>query len=155
MQLKSGEEVVDRYKSHVHPGVKELLRKCFTRIDSFDREYFAEEIDLGRVIGKTICVHTYPGNEIVYARRRGRNGHSRFVMNRHPESTSKVTVILKKVEENGSYILITAFVGKLAEPEPWDRNATEKTRQFWDCHALVWGSEKIVPGTLTRECPWQ
>lgn len=29
-----------------------------------------------------------------------------------------------------------------------------ETFEFWSSHALVWGSEPIVPGTETATCPW-
>jgi hypothetical protein len=88
------------------------------------------------------------GDEIVFAKRPGRFGLTRFVKNRKPEPCSKVVVILKK----GNYdevVLVTAFVGHRPEPEPWDRNATAKSQAFWSTRALVWGSEPIVPGTET------
>ncbi|HOZ36467.1 MAG TPA: hypothetical protein PLR18_01395 [bacterium] len=63
-------------------------------------------------------------------------------------------MILKKAEDVGGYILITAFVGGLSEPEPWDRNTTPASADFWANHALIWGCEPIVSGTETTRCPW-
>lgn len=154
LRLKSGEQVVDRYRSHLHDGVVALLPVALGQIESQGREFFSTQVDFGRVIGKTICVETGPNDEIVFAQRRGRAGLSRFILNRHPTSTSSLVIILKKAEDDNLYVIVTAFTGALPEPEPWDRNATERSREFWSTHALVWGVEKIVPGTLTRECPW-
>ena len=67
-------------------------------------------------------------------------------------SIEDVVVILKRTEEYG-YVLLTAFIGKKAEPEPWDRSATEKSVEFWSVRALIWGHEPVVPGTETSECP--
>ena len=77
----------------------------------------------------------------------------REVIHRSPEPTQKVTVILK-AGDAGDYVLITAFIGASAEPEPWDRNATPQSVAFWNSHALVWGSEPVVPGTETDRCSW-
>ena len=154
LKLASGEPVIDRLLSHVHGEVAALLPAALAKVKSGCRQFFVEEVDFGRPIGETVCVVTGPGDEIVYAKRPGRWGHTRFVKNRQPEKYSSFVVILKKAEENDVYILITAFVGHRPEPEPWDRNATEKSREFWNTHALVWGSEPTIPGAETSQCPW-
>ncbi len=152
-KLRSSEQVVDRHRSHLHAGVAQYLSEVFGRIDSGKRSFFVSTIDLGRVVGRNSCVQVGEDDEIVFAQREGRKGLSRFVQNREPEPCSVVTVILKK-GDNGEYILITAWVGLQAQPEPWDRNATEQSVAFWTKSALVFGSEPIVQGTLTTQCPW-
>jgi hypothetical protein len=152
--LKTGENVVDRYQSHLHNDVLQILPGALSKVESNGRKFIVEEIQMGRIIGETICVATKPGDQIVYAKRPKRFGLTRFVKNQKPELSSSVVTILKKAEEGDFFILITAFIGNIAEPEPWDRNATEKSRDFWETHALVWGYEEIVPGTETIECPW-
>lgn len=155
----------DRLVSHVHKGVPApALRAALVRIDAGGRQFLAEEVQFDEPIGETICVATRPGDEIVYAKRPGRWGPSRFVKNREPEACSSLVVILKKAEEDGNYVLITAFVGHIAEPEPWDSRAfiqqanpaeaAEKSREFWNSHALIWGVEKVIIETITAECPW-
>lgn len=153
MRLKSGEVVVDRFNSHLHAGVAALLPAALDLIDSAGREFLVEEVDFGRPIGETTCVATAAGDQIVYAKRPRRFGLTRFVKNRRPESCDSIVVILK-AGDGGEYVLITAFVGHRPEPEPWDRNATTNSRAFWTSHALVWGSEPVVPGTETTRCPW-
>jgi len=161
MRLKSGEEVVDRYRSHLHLDVVRLLPDALARIESAGRQFLVEEVDFGRPIGETICVPTGSGDEIAFALRPKRRGLSRFVKNREPEPCSSVVVILKAADgQPGAYVLVTAFVGRRPEPEPWDRNAIRTPEQsaravaFWSSHALVWGSEEIIPGTETKTCPW-
>ncbi|MCR4278304.1 MAG: hypothetical protein NUV81_00130 [bacterium] len=149
-QLKSGEVVVDRHRSHLHPGVERLLPEAFGRIGSAGRNFFVEEIDFGRLIGETVCVATGPGDQIVFAKRPERAGLTRFVKKRKPEVCSKLVVILK-AGDCDEYVLITAFIGGRPEPEPWDRNATPRSVEFWKAHALVWGCEPIVSGTETAE----
>jgi len=155
-RLVSGELVVDRKDSHVasHTSVMPLLADTLSQISSEGREVFCEEVEFGRVVGETICVHTQPGDNIVFAQRPNRLGLTRFVKDRDPEPTSKVTACFKRTY-GGAYILMTAFVGGRAPSEPWDTKfADDTSREFWSTHALVWGREKMIPGTETNECPW-
>lgn len=152
--LGSGEEVVDRYRPHLHQDAVSVLPEALQKINASGRNFIIEEVKFDRIVGETICVATRPGDQIIYAKRPKRWGHTRFVRNRKPEQSSSVVVILKKAEEDDFYILITAFVGKIADPEPWDRNATSTSRDFWNTHALVWGYEEVLLDTETTECPW-
>lgn len=152
-KLKSGEEVVNRHRSHLHDGVYPHLPEVLGKIESGQRGFFATTIDLGRIVGNQTRVSTTSDDDIVYAQRVGRQGLSRFVKNREPEPCSTVTIILKKGDQ-GEYILITAWVGTQAEPEPWDQKATAQSGAFWSKSALIFGSEPIIQGTLTTRCPW-
>ncbi len=144
--LPSGEVVVDRHYSYFHPSVADILPELFDKITSGKRPFISEEIEMGRIIGESICVETTDSDEIVYAHRAKRKGCTRFVKNRKPIPSSKAVVILKWDEDTKVYILITAFVGSKSEPEPWDRNATPNSRPFWDTHALIMdGSYEITP----------
>lgn len=154
--LGSGEEVRDRVDSHVatHQSVHAILAEALKKIHAGGRGFIIEEVQMSRIVGESICVATRPGDEIVFAKRPNRWGLTRFVRNRTPELSSSVVVILKKAQDDNFYILITAFIGAMAPPEPWDRNATSESREFWNTHALVWGCEKTIPGTESLECPW-
>lgn len=152
--LASGEAVIDRFRSHVHDGIAQLLPVALSRVQSNGRKFLIEEVDFGQPIGETICVPTGPGDEIVYAIRPKRFGHSRFVKNRKPEPCSKVVVILKRDDFEDYCVLITAFVGHRPEPEPWDRNANGASHAFWNSHALIWGCEEVMHNTVITECPW-
>lgn len=155
LRLKSGEAVFDRDDfSHVHPGVVPFLSEALARIESGGREKIVEEIDFGKPVGESYCVATTDDDEIVYAQREGRAGLSRFVKSRRPEPCSAVTVVLKK-DECG-YEIRTAFIGHLAPPEPWDRNAGPDSLLFWLTHALIEEPGSVViPGTETTEYPWE
>ncbi len=152
--LGSGEAVVDRYQSHLHKGVVALLPQVLARIDARGRQFLVEEVDFGRPIGETVCVPTTDADKIVWAQRPKRYGLTRFVKNRTAEPCGSVVVILKRDDRPNLFILITAFVGRKPEPEPWDRNATAQSVVFWSSCALLWGSEPIIPGTETNVCPW-
>lgn len=155
-RLASGELVVDRKDSHVasHASVMLLLAETLSRISSEKRDAFCEEVEFGRVVGETICVHTQPGDTIVFARRPNRRGLTRFVKDRIAEPTTKVTACFKRTS-GGAYLLMTAFVGGRAPAEPWDTKfADAASREFWSTHALVWGQEKTIQSTETTVCPW-
>lgn len=151
--LKGGEKVVDRHQSHLHEGVERLLPEALGRVESAGRNFLVEEVAMGRLVGETSCVETLSSDEVLYAQRPCRAGLTRFVKNREAEPCDSVVVILKKSAPT-EYVLVTAFVGRRPEPEPWDKNATEKSVAFWQTHALVWGSEPVIPGTETTICPW-
>lgn len=161
-QLRSGEIVINRYNSHLHDEEGEILKflsEALSKISAQGRQFITEEIDFGRIIGETICVGTGSGDEIIYAQRPKRFGLTRFVKNREPEPCSSLVVILKKAEENNIYVLITAFVGKSPQPEPWDKNLKTReekmvSKEYWSSHALIWEREPIIPGTEINKCPW-
>ena len=64
--------------------------------------------------------------------------------------------IRKRLEEH-LYLLVTAFVGRKAELEPWDSGAfahasnpeaaRQRSVEFWNTHALIYNADRIVPGT--------
>ena len=157
--------VIDRDDSHVqsHKDVLGVLPEALAKISARGRNFIVEEVVFDRIVGKTICVPTGPGDEIVFAQRPNRFGLTRFVKNREAMDTKSVTIILKKAEDN-KYILITAFIGPLAPAEPWDtrnfkrsgnfKKAQKESLEFWNTHALVWGVEETLPGTETTTCPW-
>lgn len=161
--LQSGEIVVDRFNSHAHNAVSVLLPEALARIDSQGEGFIEREVDFGRVIGESICVATTASDQIIYAKRPKRFGHSRFVLNRKPEECTSMVVVLK-AGDNDQYILITAFIGHLSQPEPWDDRNFEKkadpkkavfeSRKFWSSHALIFGHEEVIPGSETTRCPW-
>ena len=117
--------------------------------------FFVRTVDFGRDIGVSACVETSQSDEILFAQREGRQGLTRFVKNKNPDPTSLLTFGLKKDEmsDRNEYLCIFAFFGPKAEPEPWDKNATEAARSFWKDHALVWGFNPIIPGTETNTPP--
>jgi hypothetical protein len=151
--LKTGETVLDRYNSHLHETAIQLLPEALSQISADGRQFIVEEVDFGRPIGVTICVTTGPGDQIIFAKRPRRFGHSRFVIGKGPTDCSVMTVILKAIENN-QFLLMTAYIGKNAGPEPWDKFATEASKEFWSKHALVWGEEPTEPGTETEEPLW-
>lgn len=157
-RLATGEAVHDKVEgshfathSAANPELSVLVAEVLGKVNG-GVQFTAANVDLGRVVGVTSCVPTELGDDIVFAQRPNRFGLTRFVRNRQPEKTSFVSVIL--LRRDYGYELVSAWVGELAPPEPWDRRATAESVPFWSTHALVWGIEKAITGTETSVCPW-
>jgi hypothetical protein len=149
-----GAIVLDRHNSHLHGCAREFIVEAMKKVNTAGRQFIEAEIEMGYVIGECICVDTSPEDIIVFAQRANRKGLTRFVTGRAPEPTTKALIVLKKSDNPKEYILITAFAGKKAEVEPWDPRASRSSLEFWGKKALIWGSEEVVDGTVTTECPW-
>jgi hypothetical protein len=149
-----GTPVHNRPNSHLHLTTN-LLQEALSHVTPNGAPFHRQLVDLGRIIGSTECVPTTDSDKIIFASRPGRSGLTRFVLNRDPLPCSSVVVVLKKREDGfNGYIVVTAFIGKLPEPEPWDRFATPAARQFWLTHALIYNPATITPGTEQEQCPW-
>lgn len=143
---RNGKPVYDRFNSHWHEDhlPKELLIQAIEKVNAVEN-WKKAIIDFEREVGMNICLETTDEDECFYAIRNGRNGKTRFVMGREKEPCSTVVLILKKDLKKDYYVLITAFVGIDPEPEPWDRNATEKSIEFWKNHAISFdGKEEKI-----------
>lgn len=152
-RLASGELVQDREQSHLHDGVRALLPRVLSHTRSSGREMIIREFWFETSVGNSTCVSTRDEDEIVYARREGREGLTRFVKNRQPMPCRCVTVILRRRCDSGAYEVMTAYIGQRAPREPCPKAGSEAF-EFWSTHALVWGSEPVVEGTETSTCPW-
>lgn len=119
--------------------IEEALKKVKIKYKSRMIKYIAK---FDRIIGKKACVKTKEDDCIIFARRKGRKGDTRFVKNRELEDCKSIVIILKKDTTGEYYILLTAFIGEESYPEPWDRFATEKAKTFWSNHALVFDAFK-------------
>jgi hypothetical protein len=97
-RLASGQKVVDRKTSHLHesPQMRDLLREAFQHMQLTDEKFVRAIIDFNRPIGESMCVSTGPEDTIIYAQREKRAGLTRFAMNRSPEPTQLLNIILMK-----------------------------------------------------------
>ena len=149
---KDGQPIFNRVNSHLHKGIEPILESIAEQIDCKGRVFIQQEISFNEVIGESILVRLNPGDEVVYAVRKGRKGYSKFVLNRQPEECRTAAIVLKRVDEG--YLIITAFIGRLSAPEPWDKNETAESLPFWNSHALIYGHEDVDEDTFTDICPW-
>lgn len=145
--------IIDRPKSHLHQGITpQLLKVMCAQIICEKAKTIKMRVDFKKIIGKSNCVPISEKDEIIYAERVGRYGHSKFVLNREPEPTKSATIVLKKTLNY--YKILTAYIGTPSELEPKDSRATAESIRFWENHALVFGSEPIKKATIVKECPW-
>ena len=157
-KLGSGQIVFDREPSHIHTGVTpELLGQALTQVFAEPNEVRVKRsINFGHVIGVSACVETSESDQIIFAQRVHRDGLTRFVKNRQPQETSLLTASMR-LQPDGRYQLGTAYIGSPGVNEYWATENSEELKaaiEFWNGHALVWGSEPIVSGTETAARPW-
>lgn len=126
-------------------GILDYLEEVIGEIHPEGRELIEHEHEFDHVVGETLCVETDEKSDIVYAIRPNRNGYSKFIMNRGPEPTRYMTVILKKDDKVGGYTITTAYFGRLAPREPWGPEVSEEQCDFWRTHALVMWSDPNLP----------
>jgi hypothetical protein len=154
--LKDGIPVFERHHSHIHTEyerIYELVKQMCTCVTSGE-DFIVYTHDFNEVVGKTICIPTSVDDNIVYAVRERRKGATRFVKKREPQESTQATMVLMQDKVGNRYILITAYIGSAAPPEPWDPHAPAHAKSFWSGHALVYGSVPMVAGTETSVCPW-
>jgi cold shock CspA family protein len=149
---KEGQFVVNRPSNHIHQEVVSKLEDIVKLISCEERSFFVQQIDFPEYIGQSTCVKVNDDDNIVYAKRNGRMGYTKFVRDRQPEDTNSISIILKKTQD--FYTIITAFYGKNAEVEPWDERANNNSINFWKNHALLFDSEPIDMSSVTTMCPW-
>jgi hypothetical protein len=167
-----GFAVVPRYSAHDHRLRRDLLAAALARVHTRGRRFLKKEISFPQVVGMTTCVETSGDDEVGFAPRPNRAGQTRWVFGRQPEECNSVCCILMRGQssDQDKYVLVTAFIGRNPEPEPWDFNALRRdprgyeaalaaALKFWGRgpgpgHALVWGSEPAEPHSLSYSCPW-
>ena len=129
---------VDFQHLQQHSTVLPFLKEALEAVHAYGR-FCKVTVDMGRVIGVSECVETTDSDTIVMRQRPGRPNLTRFVLNRTPQPSSDITVVM--VRQGKGYRLLTAYIGNLAEKEPGDPSLTERDRAkseaFWSCHALV------------------
>lgn len=153
-QLASGQPVFDRTRSHMHDGIEKSLQDAFDRISLDDSVQFTViQIDFDQEIGFCNVVSTTEQDTIFYIKRLGRKGLSRFVLGRESEPCQSIVLVLKKAEEGNFFLLITAYIGRISQPEPWDKDS-QISREYWNSHAFVMDTEPVDWGTATQQCPW-
>lgn len=132
-----------------HPEVRDFLPEAIGRVMlPSDGAFLSTEVEMGRVVGRSGCVETYPispSDRSLFAQRIGRERPSRVIIGEGEETTKVVVLAFASRGEARTYILVTSWVGSLAPKEPWDpmiksREEYQDCLQFWCSNALVWDS---------------
>ncbi len=133
-----------------NPNLVESVKEAVQQSEVTGKKV-ALEVDLGRVIGETSMVEITEQDEVVYAKRLGRDKYSKFVKNRELLPTSKVVVIL--FQEDYGYLVWSAWCGELLPQEPDGQGGMHTSRAFDMSHALVYNSKIIQSGTEATQNP--
>ena len=128
------------------PDLISLVREVVPSIQVINNDQIVVECDLGRIVGTTNLVETMEGDEIVYAKRIGRNTYSRFVKNKQPTACSSIVVVLRKGE--AGYYLWTAMCAKLLPKEAWIDGSL-----FNQTHAIAYDEKLVQPSSLMASRP--
>ena len=118
------------------PNLLELVREALPYLVLGDEYQVVLGRDMGRIVGTTNLVETSDNDDIVYAKRIGRDKYTRFVMNREVEPCASIVIVVRK--RGDEYYLWTAMCGELLPPEAYDEGS-----DFNATHAMVY-DEKLV-----------
>lgn len=139
-----------------HADVLPFLEEALAKITPpEDKTFSKHQVDLGRVIGLSSRVKVRPGDKFIWAQRVHRNTSTRFVLDRQPEPSQFVTIIMSREKRasrpDPTFRILTAFIGEMAEKEIGDTSIRDDERErcikFWKENALIWGSQETIPGT--------
>lgn len=111
------------------------------------------EHDMGRIIGNTDIVETNEKDTIYYAQPNKLEVFSRFVKNKLPQPSPKLTIIAQQ-DAAGDYEVCDAWIGPSSPPFPGDEHATTASKDYWLTHALVHEAQPIQTKTVTKVCPY-
>lgn len=135
-------------RPYLIPVIKELLTK-----HQLSGKRVVIEQDMGRNIGTTDIVATEDKDIIYYAQAIKSDTYSRFIKNKYPQASSKLTIVAER-NEDGDYMISDAWIGSNHPPFPGDDIETTESKSYWGTHALVHDSLAIQSKTITKECPY-
>lgn len=142
---------------------EELIHKCKEK-GCFDKLYEGFEIleiSFDMDIGYCNLVKVDGNDEVIYAKRSGRDIYTKFVKGKEPTRTNSLMVILKRSYKNHKeYSLITMYPGNKSCKEPQDKNIRTKQElieslEFWSDKALVYDKSIIQPNSIRTRCPYK
>lgn len=148
-------EITARSIQHLeaHPEVASILVAAINKAVIGDCPFAEIEVDMGQIVGRQNLVATGAGNPndvMEFSVRKGRSLPSRVISGiTQGDETSSIVIIAKRTRP-GHYILITSWLGNLAEKEPWDPNIRgeahfDRCLQFWCANALIHDQETMGP----------
>jgi hypothetical protein len=110
-----------------------------------------------KTVGYNIVVPASSNDEIVFAKRPGKEFISRFVQNKKPLPTAFICLeIYKFPGSSNEWLLRDSYFGNTRVPEILiGTKGTTEQKRYWDTRAFVWGYCSVVPGTVSKTCPWE
>lgn len=135
-----------------NPHLLSLAGKAISELSLTDQT-ISVECDAGRTIGYSEHLETKEKDTIFYAQTSKLPVYTRFVKQRKSEPTSTLTLQLQ-AEDDSTYQLTDIWIGNQYPPLPSDANATEKSREYWETHAVVYNGQSILTNSITKVCPY-
>ncbi len=142
---------------------EELIRKCEAdgKFDNLYKSFEIITIEFSFIVGHCSLIQTKPNDDIVYAKRNGREIYTRFIRNAKAEPTSSIVFILNRSKSSiDEYYLITMFPGEQNFKEPEDINISSKEElldclNFWKDYALIYDESIVDVNSIKRYCPYK
>jgi len=143
---------------------EELLKKCEdeSKFDGLEKSFEIFKIQFQSNVGYCNCIETEQDDEIVFAKRLGRDTYTRFVKKREPKLVNSVIFILNKnkYSTKAEYFLVTMFPGLESYKEPEDLNITSKNEineclDFWKNNALIYDESILDVNSIKSYCPYR
>ena len=138
---------------HIHVNLDVNLPFVIDTITDLNEENVEKETKLPNITGISECVPTDGTDQIIYAIRGKRLGHSRLVLNREGIDTNFIFTALLRLETH--YLIKTIYFGRKAAREPFDALATQDDLRFWDNHALIFHKDEILEGSETKSFSYE
>lgn len=157
------------FKKHMEAHKKEFLVPYEELIDyvvrrnllNFNKEKICKlTVEFPFSVGYCNLVKTNSADRIIYAKRKGREIYTRFVLNRTPIKVNKCVFILNQNHnKDNEYYLITMFPGENCVKEPQDKyiqseEELKESLNFWAEHAIIFQEDVIDTSTVVEECPY-
>jgi hypothetical protein len=138
-------------------GLKKLVIEVIGSLD-LNGQKIAQHFDLGRIVGSCDLVNITDADEVVFGVRKNRehDGLVPFVKNRQGDPCPYVALHLFP-QSDKSYALSSAWIGTFGdddEPFPQSPESNDRSIDFWNKHAFVYGSQEIMSNTETSTKPW-
>lgn len=161
--------ITNKSKSHMKVHQDDFIIEWTKLIDhcnkhssicNLSKEFESSIVTFDKPIGYSSIIEVTSEDEIVYAKRKGRNTYTKFVKDKKKELVSTVVFILERKRKNkNKYYLITMFPGvqNYREPEDISIKTTKELKEsldFWRNHALVFDEKILKTDTLTYDCPY-
>lgn len=163
-------QVFDRITRSRHDGVTPEVIRWALGLIAPAGDTIEVQVEFGYEIGKSDRKRVLADPQSVmprtiYAEREALRSSKPFRQRRHdarelirwvigePQTSSLLSLILHRPQGEDAYILLTAYIGTLSEPQPWDRAAQSRRQdrgaawlastEFWSDYAILFGTESL------------
>ena len=151
-----GLNVRSRKHLRAHPEVMPLLPEAISQLVLPRGGVRLEaEVNFKRPIGAATLIevpYSSPSQWVTFAQRSHRVGPSRITATDSPTTIQTLVVVADaSATQANHYRLVTAYIGILTPPEPWDIRLNDAARtdalEFWCRHAIVYNP---APGVMAE-----